>query len=245
MSLDDKLTAAIRVAKHHHLSYFAHALKKHRRHESFQMRDWVHTRELGFACECSGVVQEWRINIMTVKEMIPEAREAFMRFRSHMKRRGDKARKRSMSQADRKARALLHRFLTREQRQTMRGCESFTMTDKDGRTYEVSKSGTQMLVDGVPRYNLCVVSRDVLLPTYDLMLAHKVFLECDPRTFLRMAHVRDFETDRNFVSGDFLADGAKPPPVNEVCEDVPDLLSLPNEVLDDPRPWMEEQLRDE
>lgn len=244
MSLDEKLTVAIRAARHHHLSYFLHALKDHRQHESFHIQDWPLSREMGFACKCSGVDREWRVSISAIAQMIPRARESFMRFRNHMQGHGNKARKRKSRKASRRARAVLHRFLTKQQRWDLRASESFQVMGGDGRTYRLTKrecNGIYLLDEGTPRYSFCVVAAEQALPVHDLLLIHKVMLESDPEMFLRTAHVRDLESNRIFESGSFLVDGSDPS-INEICDNVQELIPLSEEILDNPHQWVEEQL---
>lgn len=238
--LEEHLTAAIRATRHHQLSYFYYALLRHKEHETFRVEGWPRRRELGFTCECSGELREWRVNLTTLREALPEAREAFMRFRETKMRHGNKAQKRAQRQADRKAKDLLFRFLTRQQKWDLRGAEAFRVVGADGRTYEVGQL-TYLLEDGNRRYSFCLVPKETL-PKYDLMLAHKVLLEGDPERFLRTACVRDLKSKNVFNNGDFIVEHSVPRN-NEVCDDAMDLVSLPNEVLDHPEPWIRQQIR--
>lgn len=243
-ALETHLTAALRGTRHHKLSYFYSSLLRHRKHPSFQIQDWPFSRELGFACECSGGPREWRVGISTLQETLPEARAAFMRFRSSRARYGRKAIRREHRRADRKARDLLHRFLTREQKWSLRATKSFDITGKDGRTYRLNLGrGFSLIENGKPRYSLCAVPKEISIPAYDLTLAHKVLLETDPEGFLRIAHASDLETHEVYHSADFITQGTKPIP-NEVTEEAPWVIHLPDEVLDNPEPWVREQLED-
>lgn len=239
---DEHLIPAIRASRHHHLSYFYHALSRHRKHKTFCLRDWPCLLEMGFACDCSGETREWRVSVSTLKEALPEAREAFLRFRSSQARHGNKARKREQRRIDRKAKDLLYRFLPREKKWELRATNAFTVKGGDGRTYQVGDCGTHLLKDGEKRYSLCVMPSDAWIPKHDLMLAHKVLLEAEPEKFLRVACVRDLESKQMYNSGDFLVQNVEPLP-NEVCEDAHNLVPLPDEVLDSPREWVQQQVQ--
>ena len=114
--LDERLTEAMVWPRRIRMSVWAQHLGEHKRHPTFRVQQWPYTREYGFTCECSGTEQEWRINIGTMREMLPEARVALQRLFRHHTQIGNKQAKRARFKADKKARALLHRFLTPEQR---------------------------------------------------------------------------------------------------------------------------------
>lgn len=237
-TLDERLTVAIRAARHHHLSYFYYAVSRHKNHESFQVEGWPMERELGFTCACSGEAREWRVSISSLREALPEAREAFMRFRDHHMNRGNKVRKHKLRQSERKARDLLYRFLTREQKWQLRGTGVFTVQGGDGRTYEVG-SGTYLVKEGKRRSSFCLVAAKSSLPRHDMMLAHKVLLEGDPEAFLRTAHSCDLENPN--VEVETIERPPRRP--NEVCEEAMRLLPLPDEILDEPQEWVRQQIR--
>jgi len=167
-------------------------------------------------------------------------------MREHTLGYGRKAKKREQTKADRRAKALLYRFLSREQKWELRSQKSFTVSGGDNRVYRVtwgSCNNVKLLENGKPRYSLCLVSANGYLPIADLLLAQKVLLEMDPDRFLRTAQVYDLETKAIIPNGAFLAEGKDPPVPNEVIDEVQELPVIPNEVLDDPRQWLEERLR--
>jgi len=207
------------------------ALHEHRGHRSFRTQDWAYSREMGFSCDCCGEEAEWRIDIGTLRMMLPHAREAFMRLRRHHSNAGNAKAKREARLANAKAKALLHSNLTREQRWDLRATRSFTITGKDGRTYRItegSSTNVELLENGAPIMRFCVVAKGVRLPVYDLMLAQKLMLESNPEGFWKIAVVHDL---RGRV------DTVHHPPHRGVVWDLPDA------VIDEPAEWVGEQLR--
>lgn len=94
-------------------------------------------------------------------------------------------------QAELRARALLHQFLTREQRWSLRASHSFLVTGQDGQTYEVGEgSGVRLLVNGKPVRSFCIHPREIL-PPCDVMLAQKLLLESNIEHFLATANVTE------------------------------------------------------
>jgi hypothetical protein len=100
-----------------------------------------------------------------------------------------------MLKAEKKARALLRRSLTMEQRRELRSGRAFHVTAADGRRYRIEDGSAHNVVlvdkDGdAIRY--CVVFRHhERLPNADLMLAQKLLLESDASAFLKMARFQD------------------------------------------------------
>lgn len=240
MSLDDFLIVAMRAARQQHLSYLIRSFTEHRGHETFRLQDWPRTREMGFICGCSGMDHEWRVGITNIRDCLPEARATFMRMRKQALIPVQKKK----AKAERKAKALLYQFLNRDQKRELHTRKFFTVLGADGRTYQVTwhnVNNVKLLVEGQPRFSLCLVPVKEVLSVADIMLAQKIWLEADPDTFLRTAHVQDLETKRIFPNGCFLAEGRDPPPLCDEVSDVPEPLDT--EVLDSPREWLEAQLR--
>lgn len=245
--MDERLMVAMRVARQHHLSYWDAALQEHKRHPTFRMHGWPYTLEYGFTCQCSGEEREWRVKIQALKEMLPEARESVIRMYRHHSTKGAKAERRQRAKAETRAKALLHRFLTREQRLELRKTRGFTMRGKDGRAYYVtlgSASNIYVEHEGV-KYRLCVVPKDWSLPTYDVLLAQKIMLETEPEAFLRLAkaarvepvttkaHIYETYESAAFLLGETV----------EVRKPL-EVIAIPNEVLENPREWVETRCRD-
>lgn len=169
------------------------SLEEHRRHASFHTEGWPMTREVGFTCSCTGEEMTWRISIPSLREQLPEARASFQRMYSEESRRCAARDARQMGKAQKRARALLHRHLTREQRWTLR-VGYFDVVGQDGRTYRVENGSCQnvwALEDGRKGTNYCIVAAGTRIPTYDMMLAQKVMLECDLAHFMSVARRRD------------------------------------------------------
>lgn len=245
MPSDEALIAALREPRRHRLSIFEAALQEHRHHPTFRAQGWAFNREMGFTCRCDGTEREWRVDIAAIKDMLPDTRAAFMRLHHH-RRAGNKAAKRKARRARQKSKALLHRYLTQQQRWDLRATRAFEVTGQDGRTYRITEgscNNVHLLENGETRYSLCVVSTSEPLPTYDLMLAHKLLLEGDVEKFLRTACVQDAKTKQTYPSGTFIFEDTEPPEEPEWPERTP-ILRLPNQVLDEPGPWVEQRLRE-
>ncbi len=216
-------------------------LRLHHNHKTFFWNDSPINRTIGFICSCSGVEQHWDVRLHHLQEALPEHREWVLRVRRHMQRRGSKKTRREAFRANRKAKALLHRFLSKEQRWELRASKAFRVIGQDGRTYLVTEglAGNVRLVEGTEHLaTLCVVPRYEVtsLPMYDLMLAQKILLESQTEKFLRTAHVRDLRTGESFSTGAHLL-GQAPTPERHLVDE--DLLNLPDQVLDNPTEWVQ------
>ena len=226
------------------MNLWSNALRAHRAHASFRTQQWPYTREYGFTCGCSGCEQEWRIGIGEMREMLPTAREALQRLYRYPP--GSRARTKADRKASVKAKALLHRHLTKEQRWELRATQAFTVVGQDGHTYRVTEgtaNNVQLLMDGKPRYSLCVVFKDhTPIPMYDLMLAQKILLELDIRFFLRTAKVVNLETRAYFDNGSFLLGEEAPVqpefPPGDLFEEIP------REDVDNPEAWVRARLNE-
>jgi len=222
---DAAIKASIRGAARFRMSMWADALEQHRGHPTFKTTSWAHKLQLGFFCHCSGERKEWPLSIRRIKEMEPEARAAFLRLVKHHQDHGRKKTKRRQRRADKKAKALIHRYLTQEQKWELRATKGFTVTGQDGVTYRVA-GHAGVLLPGTP-FGWCIHSdsKVTTLPDYDLMLAQKVLLESDIEAFMATAH--KFEK--------------KPPGMN--MRPTP-FLDIDNEDLDNPEQWARARLRE-
>ncbi len=232
--IEGRLEIAIRVAAQHRMSAFNASLETHRRHESFGIRDWALTREMGFVCCCTGEEREYRISLRTLREILPEARQAFLAFRNQNRRfdffpRNSKKRRLERARATKKSRALLHRFLTKQQRIELRGLQSFKVRGADDLAYKITEGGVY-LVDGEKVIaGFCVVQKGhEYLPIYDLMLAHKLLLETSPAKFWALANIRDLDPPPNLSPQNYRNGW--------------DVLPIPQADLDDPGPWIAQRL---
>lgn len=107
---------------------------------------------------------------------------------------------RKKEQANHRARELLLRFLTPEQRQTFEAQGSFDVTVQRGwynkfklRHYRINDQRTnnvQRIVDGEVKEVFCAQPTGKL-PLYDVLLAQKLMLEADPATFFSRANRLD------------------------------------------------------
>lgn len=246
--LDERLMIAMRAARRHHLSVFHAALQQHRRCASFLWADNPFERKIGFVCSCSGQEQQWEVALTALQEALPEHRNWVLSLHNNRLRFGTKKKRREAWRANRKAKALLHRFLTREQRWELRGSRAFRVVGQDGRTYLVTEGmagNVRLLENGEHAATLCVVPKyDVVtLPMYDLMLAQKILIESQTEAFLRTARVRDLRTGRSYDTGAHLL-GVEPTHENRSEGFEPyrldnfELLDIPDDVLDNPAEWV-------
>ena len=259
---DDTFVAALREPRRNRISFFYAALQEHRGHATFRPQDWVFSREMGFTCACDGTEREWRIDLSSLREMVPEARRHFERMRAHFSQRGNKKLKKKQRRARRKSRALLHQFLTQEQRWDLRATKSFEVIAQDGHAYQITE-GTcnnvrRIEANGSIRWCLCVVAVGPAttfnidlpggIPVYDLMLMQKLLLESDLELFLKTACATDLRTREHYPCAEFLLTGDEPPSKKDLEDDnwreraVPLLRNLPDEVLEDPEPWLPERM---
>lgn len=86
---------------------------------------------------------------------------------------------------------MLHQFLTREQRWSLRARKAFFVIGQDGRTYEIQgHGGIRLISDGRPTTSFCIRPSGLMLPSSDLMLAQKLLLETNVEHFLATANAR-------------------------------------------------------
>lgn len=219
-NLDAALITAMRSTARIRLEFFAAALEEHQAHRTFHTHGWAYSREVGFTCNCSGAEQEWRVSLTRIREMLPDARDSFMRMYEERLRpalgsdfslppgMGRRVWRRKVASARRRARSLLHRHLTREQRWDLRGSHSFEVVGQDGRAYQITEGSCNnvfLLEGGERRFRLCVVAK-VNIPIYDLMLAQKLMIESDIRSYLKLAQAFNVRT-RFAFAGSLLIDG--------------------------------------
>jgi hypothetical protein len=143
------------------------------------------------------------VNIVALKEMLPAARNFAQRVFSDASRKGNKARKKKARVAAMRSQALLYRYLTKEQKWSLRGTKSFEVTGQDGNTYRIRTQfgGNVERLDSEtrePLYSYCVVPKYEVtgLPINDLLLAQKVLIETDVKSFLDIAVTRDLQRPR-------------------------------------------------
>jgi hypothetical protein len=167
--------------------------RAHRDHASFRAHTWPVTREYGFSCSCCGETEEWRATISEIRRYHRSVVDQFVQDTRRTGLIGNKTRKRAAARASIKAKALLYHQLTREQKWELRATNGFTVTGGDGKRYRITKASTsnvKLVENGVDTQSLCVVFKDSL-PVYDLLLAQKFMLECDPDAFWKIAKVTD------------------------------------------------------
>jgi hypothetical protein len=244
---DESIIAAVRAASKHRLRYFHGSLLQHRRHESFRVASWP-DGDVGFTCSCTGVTREWRVSTETLEDVIPRAREAcwqLARKGTFSSKRSNQAARQQEKSIVRRAKALLHRYLTKQQRWDLRAYEAITV-EAGGRTFQLDTAGkVQVLVDGKPRYSMCIHPSEQL-HAFDRMLAQKLMLEADPEAFFQTANLTDLRDHASYPNALFLLDGTEPEPVPEegLSMDVLNNLDPPTlHDIDNPRPWIESLLQ--
>src|SRR5580704_8860596 len=119
-AIDDMLVEAMIHPRMNRMRLFHTNIIQHQDHATFHTEGWPQLLEIGFSCSCSGERQEWRISIMHIREELPEARESIYRIHQRLLVREELRRKKKLSKANKRAKALLHRYLSKEQRWTLR-----------------------------------------------------------------------------------------------------------------------------
>jgi hypothetical protein len=166
---------------------------EHRRHPTFRIRGNPLTLEYAFTCECTEEI-EWRVTIRELKqlELSPRTYDLIFRLARDHARLGQW--KRNCAKAEKRAKALLYKYLTREQKWELRATDSFIIIGQDGKRYRISKNECQnvFMMDGDrDKYRLCVVPKGTWIPVYDLMLIQKFMIELDIETFWSLANAID------------------------------------------------------
>lgn len=106
----------------------------------------------------------------------------------------------SRNAARKKARTLLRKNLTRKEWQEFSKEKTFHVTGSDGRTYRISHqigSNVTLVVGGQDVARYCLVPKgNGWIPEPDMMLAVKLMLETNARSFLRRANMTDLRPNR-------------------------------------------------
>lgn len=192
-------TIGLEVARQYHVQAWRKAIVQHQHHPSFEpISDPIHL-EIGFSCSCTGERLELRVNIRDIKLMVPEIRERIQTIFSHIREAKARKRKRKARKAEQKAKALLFRYLTKQQKWALRAYKYFEVQGQDGQTYRIHSEQWHGNVHRIDQesheatHSFCAVPKtDVTeLPQSDLMLAHKVMLENDIEYFMSVANIRN------------------------------------------------------
>ena len=187
----------------------------------------------------------YSLRVHALKEMLPESRAAVMRMFNRAPGRGlPYVEMRARARVERKARSLLYRHLTREQKWQLRARGSFTVMS-GGRSYEIHRTG--MCNNILTEWNghtlsLCVIpDAGTFYPISDVLLYQKVTLETAPELLLDVAYVQDRTAGLIYESGKFLRDGSDP--VTKSRGRVLRVDTIPEAVLDQPVEFMREQMQ--
>lgn len=227
------------------MKYWSAALEEHKNHESFRVHDWPFSLEKGFTCECSGQEVEWRISISDIRSFLPEAEETYLSIlqRLRLANKFSKKKKQEKQRADTKAKALLHRYLTKKQRWELRATKSITVMGQDKNVYRITEGSCNNVImldkGGSEKFRLCVICEKEV-PIYDLMLAQKLTIENDLTSFLSVANVMDLKTKSCF-SGSVLLEKLEMEEL-EINKISTMRENIPDEVLEEPEAWVTERL---
>lgn len=127
------------------------------------------------------------VNVESMAAMGIEVANHVRRWR-RMQAQEEKDRER----ARKKARALLRQNVTRAQWGEFRKSKEFHVVGTDGQVYRISHqvgSNVTLVVDGVDVARFCVVPKEhAWIPEPDMMLAVKLMLETNARSFIRKAN---------------------------------------------------------
>lgn len=145
---------------------------------------------VSFSCRCAQPLEERTLRLVALK-FSRAVRDMIARYRVRTRLpEGIGQARRNEDRADRRARALLHGFLTREQRWALRATGRFPVRGQDGQTYDVGGlHGVNLLVDGRPSISYCIHARE-RLPPHDVMIAQKLLLETNVEHFLATANAK-------------------------------------------------------
>lgn len=161
----------------------------HRDHPGLLRDDDPFNRLMGLNCNCVQPPFQIRLSITQVALAGRAVRELIGRvsFGGRGWTRSKKERQ-SAARAEKRARCLLHQFLTREQRWSLRADGSFTVQAQDGNTYRVRYGKTvQLIENGQPVMGYCIHPREPI-PELDVMLIQKLLLETNLQYFLANAN---------------------------------------------------------
>ena len=192
--LDERIYESMIYPAVNRAQFWSDSLEGHRTHETFRIQGWPMEREVGFTCSCGGTEVTWRLSLTSLRSMVPETRDAFQRLYSSQMRKDGLRNRREARAADKRAKALLGRHLTRSQRETLRA-GFFDLIGQDGQTYRVESGSCQNVwrldAERVKSTQFCLVAKGICIPNFDLMLIHKLMLELDMDGFMRVANTRE------------------------------------------------------
>lgn len=186
--LRDQLTAAMTVPRAIRVAYFEQQLREHRNHPEFRLADDPMRRLLGFSCTCGGTETLIQISLMSVRELMPQVLPMFQRIRNRHMNVGVRKVKKEQERANKKARDLLFKHLTRAQKWYFKAYGCIRFRGADGHEYEIEPRGCNNVykldAEGQRKMRYCVVFKGHMgLPQFDLMLAQMVTLKVDPEHF--------------------------------------------------------------
>ncbi len=164
----------------------------HDGHPRLRVYHYPFDLRLAFECRCTEPFNGQSIRLVSLR-FSADVQALIARHRIRLRLGlGDARRRRALLRAERRARSLLHQFLTREQRWNLRARRAFLVKAQDGRTYEVHQGGgVRLIVDGRATTSFCIRPSGLMLPSGDLMLAQKLLLETNVEHFLATANATE------------------------------------------------------
>lgn len=188
----EALQVAVRHAHNRRGETFNQLLRQHREHPGFEAIQNAMERKIGFACTCNGPREEFWVELPTLLNSVNTYQNYLQ-----VQLKGNKLRKRKKRKSNKKAEALLYRYLSKEQKWSIRAGEFFEVTGQDGHRYRLTPrtAGNVFRLDpeGKPTHQFCVVTGTTNLPINDLLLAQKVVLENDIESFMKVAVVTNID----------------------------------------------------
>ena len=183
--------------------------KRHVSHPGFHLDSNIIHLRFRMQCDDCEETPETDLTLTDVKHLSAEERTKVTRIFQHQQSKGRKACKQRERRSSLRARALLCKYLTREQRQQLKGTNAFLVKGQDGNTYEIRYGGHGGVYrlspdNGKPDFSFCIVTHNV--PIYDQMLVQKLLLEKDIYTFMTTAHVTNVVNHTYYPNGLFLVD---------------------------------------
>lgn len=181
------------------------AFWQHIEHPGFAVYDDVYARQFGFVCRCHrGRLRYWPVSMgvflhasrrsQTARtnaprvDVVPPAWVRSVGRGTGLHLRPSKDARLNEGRALARAKALLHQFLTREQRWSLRAHGHFRAVGQDGQLYEVGGlRGVRLIVDGRVHTHYCIHPLEEI-PSYDVLLAQKLLLETNIELFLSTAN---------------------------------------------------------
>lgn len=187
----ESIRVAAQAARIARADAFCSVFSVHESHSEFRPLKWAMTLEWGFRCSCSHRV-EMRLPITDLRRLEPQDMYVlYSRFNDLFTRDRIRQEKARIS-AKKRARALLHRHLSRNQIKELNHLGHFTVIGADGKEYRIDDKmchNVNLIEGGFITKNFCVVFENMSIPTYDLMLIQKFLIESNLGLFYEKSNI--------------------------------------------------------